>query len=60
MVAFRLAAIRRPDMITSDATELVRRAEEKLKAAFGPGGISTALRDQPPEPLSASDSIGDG
>jgi hypothetical protein len=53
MVAFRLATIASPDLITSDATELVRRAEEKLKAAFGPGGISTTLRDQPAEPLSA-------
>jgi hypothetical protein len=53
MAAFRLVTLTSPDLITSDATELVRRAEEKLKAAFGPGGISATLRNQPPEPLSA-------
>ena len=53
MAAFRLVTLTSPDLISSDAAELVRRAEEKLKAAFGPGGISVTVRDQPLEPLSA-------
>jgi len=52
LMVFRLATIASPDLIPSDAAALVDRATRKVKAAFGPGGISKAEREAPPEPLS--------
>lgn len=54
LAAFRLATIASPDLISSDASRLVARAEQKLKDAFGAGGVAAAARglDVPLEPLS--------
>jgi hypothetical protein len=54
LTAFRLATIASPDLITSDAKELVKKAETKLKDAFPADGIAAA-EDKPRdiEPLSA-------
>lgn len=40
LTSFRLATIASPDLISSDAARLVDRAAQKLKAAFGAGGVS--------------------
>jgi hypothetical protein len=53
MTAFRLTTIASPDLISSHARELVKKADEKLKEAFSGGGISATIRERPIEELSA-------
>jgi len=40
LTVFRLATIASPDLITSDAQKLVKKADQKLKDAFPAGGIA--------------------
>jgi hypothetical protein len=54
LTAFRLATIASPDLIKSDADELVAKAEAKFKAAFPAGGIATPADEKHEiEPLGA-------
>jgi hypothetical protein len=41
LTAFRLATVISPDLIPADAALLVKKAENRLKAAF-PGGVVSA------------------
>jgi hypothetical protein len=43
LAAFRFEAIASQDLITSDARGLVKKAEDKIKAAFGGGGVSAPI-----------------
>jgi len=51
MVAFRLATIASPDLITLDARKLVDKAQQKLKDAFPAGGIAGQVRARKAETL---------
>jgi hypothetical protein len=54
LTAFRLATIASPDLITSDAKELVNKVEKKLKDAFPAGGIADyEVKSREIEPLAA-------
>lgn len=44
LTAFRLATIASPDLVPADATRLVEKAKQKLKAAFPPGGFAAVGR----------------
>jgi hypothetical protein len=51
LAAFRLATVVSPDLITADATRLVKKAEGKIAAAFPGGGVSVGLAARRPEAL---------
>lgn len=54
LVAFRLAAITSPDLISSDARRLVEKVEQKVKEAFPAGGVAQQkTAEQMSEHLSA-------
>lgn len=40
LASFRLATIASPDLIPSDASKLVKKARQKVKQAFPPGGVA--------------------
>lgn len=43
LAAFRFEAVASQDLITSDAARLVKKADDKIKAAFGGGGVSAPI-----------------
>jgi len=47
LVAFRLAAITSPDLISSDARRLVEKVEQKVKEAFPAGGVAQRKTAEP-------------
>lgn len=53
LTAFRLATIASPDLISSDASKLVQKAQQKVKNAFPAGGVSRDRRAPVEEPLAA-------
>lgn len=53
LVAFRLAAFASPDLISADAKQLVAKAEQKAKDAFGAGGIAKAAKEHSIESLAS-------